>query len=60
MTLLEISFNGEMRYTRGNEEMRLTLFHNSPYSRKYVLIRLTPYHWQPCVSQFCDVAKGIL
>ena len=22
-------------------------------------IHLTPYHWQPCISHFCDITKGI-
>ena len=26
----------------------------------YTLVRLTPYHWQPRVSQFCDITKGVL
>ena len=33
-------------------------FHNFLYSQKYDLIRLTPYHWQPCISQFCDITKA--
>ena len=41
-------------------EMPQTLFHNFLYSRKYDLIRLTPYHWQPCILQFCDIKKGII
>ena len=24
------------------------------------IIRLTPYHWQFCISQFCDITKGLL
>ena len=28
--------------------------------RKYVLLRLTIYHWQPCFSQFCDITQGVL
>ena len=35
-------------------------FHNSLYSQKYDLIRLTPNHWQPCILQFYDVAKRII
>ena len=34
-------------------------FHNFPYSQKYDLIRSTPYHWQLCISQFCDITKGL-
>ena len=37
--------------------MPQTFFHNYPYSQKYDLIRLTPYHWQPCISQFRDITK---
>ena len=32
-------------------------FHNLPCLRKHDLIRLTPYHWQNCISQFCDITK---
>ena len=32
--------------------MPQTFFHNSPYSRKYVLIRLTLYHRQPAFRNF--------
>ena len=39
--LLEIGFIEDMRANWGNEEVPQTFFHNSPYSRKYVLIRLT-------------------
>ena len=28
-----------------------------PLSAKKDLIRLTPYHWQPCVLTFCDIRK---
>ena len=27
---------------------------------KYDLIRLTPYHWQPCISQVRDIRKGMV
>ena len=40
--LLEIGFIEEIRTTCGNKEMPQTFFHNCSYSRKYVLIRLTP------------------
>ena len=33
---------------------------NSSYLRKYVLIRLTTYHWQSYFSQFCDITKSVL
>ena len=38
--------------------MPQTFFPQFPYSRKYDLICLTPYHWQPCISQFCGITKG--
>ena len=37
--------------------MPTTFFHSSPYLRKYDLIRLTPYHWQPYNWQFSDITK---
>ena len=40
--------------------MPQTFSHNFPFGRKYVLIRLTQYHWQLCISQFCVIAKGEL
>ena len=58
--LLEIGFVEEMRSTWGNKEVPQTFSPNTPYSRKYVLICCTPRHWQPCVSQFCDITKGVL
>ena len=58
--LLEIAFIEEMRTTWGNKEVPQTFFYNSPYSRKYELIRLTPYHWQPCTLQFFDITKGMI
>ena len=36
----------------------MNCFHNFLYSRKYDLIRLTPYDQQRCISQFCDITKG--
>ena len=52
--LLEISFIEEMRTTWGNKDVPQTFFHYFLYSQKYNLFRLTPYHWQLCISQFCD------
>ena len=37
--------------------MPATFFYNSPYSRKYDLIRLTLYHWQPCILKLGDNPK---
>ena len=54
--MLESGFIEEMRTTLGNKEAIQTFFHNSPYSQKYDLIRLTMYHWQPCL-QFCGIIK---
>ena len=51
-TLLGVIFIEEMRITCGYKEVPQTFFHNAPYSQKYDLIRLTPNHWQPCISQF--------
>ena len=59
--LLEIGcFIEEIRTTWGDKEVPQTFFHNSLYLRKYDLIRLTPYHWQTCISQFCDITKSII
>ena len=58
--LLEIGFIEDMRTTLGNKEVPQTFFHNSFYSRKYNLIRLTPNHCQPCILQICDILKGII
>ena len=38
--------------------MPQTFFHIFLYSRKYALIHLTPFHWQLCISKFCDITKG--
>ena len=35
-----------------------TFFQNSPYLQKCVFIRLTPYCWQSCILQFCDIEKA--
>ena len=56
----EIVLIEEVRTTWSNKEMPRTFFQNLPYLRNYVLIRLTLYHWQPCISQFCDITKGVL
>ena len=37
--------------------MPQTFFLNFPYLRKYDLIRLILYLWQPCISQFCDITQ---
>ena len=39
--------------------MLQTFFLISLYFQKYDLNRLTLYHLQSCVSQFCDITKGI-
>ena len=41
-------------------EVPKPFFNNFLYLRKYDLICLPPYHWQPCISQFCDITKGII
>ena len=41
--LLEIRFIEEMRTTCSNKKASQTIFPDFPYSRKYNLIRLTPY-----------------
>ena len=38
--------------------MSETFFYDSPYMQKYDVFRLTPYLWQPCISQFCEITKG--
>ena len=38
--------------------MSQTFFLNFLYLQKYDLFRLT--YWQPCISQFCNIAKGII
>ena len=40
--------------------MARKFFLNFLYWRKYDLIRLTPYHWQPCILQFCDIKKAVI
>ena len=40
--------------------MPQTFFYNFLFLQTYDLIRLTPHHWQPCISQFCDITKGIV
>ena len=61
---LEIGFIVEMETTKSNKEVPQIFFHSSPYSQKYDLIRLTPYHWQPAflnfmTSQKADFAKRL-
>ena len=58
--LLEIGIIEEMETTLGDKEMPQTFFHNFPYSQKYDLICLTSHHWQPCISQFCDISQRVL
>ena len=53
--LLETGFIEEMRTTWANKQVPQPFFLNFLYSQKYDLIRLTPYHWQPCISHFCDI-----
>ena len=57
---LEIGFIEKIRTTWGNKEVPQIFLHNSLYLQKYDLIRLTLYHWQPFVSQYCDTTKGLL
>ena len=38
---------------------KIAFFHKF-YLQKYDVIRLSPYHWQPCVSQFCNITKRVL
>ena len=39
--------------------MPLTFFHNFLVLRKYDLIRLTPFHWQPRILQFYHITKSL-
>ena len=57
---LEIGLIEEMRTIWENKEVPQTFFQNPLHSQKYVLHCLTPYHWQFCISQFCDITKGLL
>ena len=57
--LLEIGFIEEMRTTWGYKEVPQTFFHNSPYLRKYDLIPLIRYYWQPSISKFCGITKNL-
>ena len=50
--LLEIGFIEEITTIKGNKEVPQTFFHNFFYLQKYDLIRLTPYHFQPCICNF--------
>ena len=50
-----------MRTAWGNRGVpNQTFFHDSSYSRKYDLMRLISYHWQFCISQYCNITKGLL
>ena len=55
--LLEIGFVEELRITWGNKELPQTFFHNTVYLQIYDLIHLTPYHWQPCILQYCGITN---
>ena len=57
--LVEINFIEELKAIEVTKSCP-PFFHNSPYLRKYVLIRLTSYRWQPYISQFGDITKGLL
>ena len=50
----------KLRTTWGNKGVPQTFFYNSLYLRKCDWIRLTSYHWQPRISQFYGIAKGII
>ena len=56
--LLEIDFIEEMRTILGNKEVPQIFFHNILYLRKYDLIRLTPYHCQPCIRNFLRLQQA--
>ena len=58
--LFEIGLIEEMRTTWSNKEEPVSFFVNSLYSPKYDLIPLTPYHCQPCISQFCSIIMGLI
>ena len=47
-----------MRTTCDNKEVPQTFSKNSPYSRKYDLIRMTPYHWQTYILLFVTLQKA--
>ena len=53
-----MGFIKEIRTAWGNTEVPQTFFNNFPYSRKYVLIRLTPYHLQPTFHNFVTSQKA--
>ena len=53
--LLEIGFIEEMRTIQVNTEVPHTFFYNFLDLRKCGLIRLTPYHFQPCIRNFVTV-----
>ena len=58
--LLETGFIKEMRTAWVNDKVPQTFFQNFLYLPKYDLIRLTPYHLESCILQFCDIKKGII
>ena len=49
----------KMRTTWGNKE-GLGIFSPIFLIFENTWIRLTPYQWQSCVSQFCNITKGII
>ena len=49
-----------MKITWGNKEVPQTFFHNLLYLQKYNLMRMTLYHWQSCILQFCNITKAII
>ena len=55
--LHEIGFIEEMRTIWGNKEVPQTFFPQFPLFAKYDLIRLTPYHCQPCIRNFVTLQK---
>ena len=57
MILLEIGFIEEMRTTESDEKVPSAPPSLFPFSAKMNLTRLTPYHWQLCARNFCDIKK---
>ena len=60
MKQLEIGFIEEMGTTWGNLEVPLTFSTIFLIRENTVLIRLTSYHWQPSISQYCNITKAVL
>ena len=56
--LFKIGFIEEIKAIWGNKEVPQTFFHNFLDLRKYDLIRLTPYHCQPCIRNFVTIQKA--